>query len=162
MTKLLKIILPLTDEFNLTDLDKNKGFVDAYLSDIDRPFLDSHLFLMYEWGDKKNIDIFYRFQEMKKFYNYRIIYIDKKPMIVYCFVIIDLSIKCLLDCGGALNDKQRLRVLQFWQFTDSEINAEIIRGTMIIDYAKQDSVPLGDYLPTEEECLMEQIKGEVL
>lgn len=48
MSKQCKVLIPLLGEnMMLEDISEDVGFYDAYTSNIDKPYLDSHIFLVY-------------------------------------------------------------------------------------------------------------------
>ena len=146
MSNISKVIIPLVDEsLSLEDLSENEGFEGIYFEDINRPYLDDHVFLMYNWDDKKSTKIFYKFRNMKSFYGYKIIYIKHVPHIVYTFTSNSL-INRLKRGTAILRDINKLRILQFWQFKDAWIALNVARGTVISD-PPSEIVPEEDYLP---------------
>lgn len=48
MSQLTKACIALTDGLLYEDISDESGFKDAALNDADRPYLDNHLFLMYD------------------------------------------------------------------------------------------------------------------
>lgn len=146
MSNIAKVIIPLVDEkLSLEDLSKNTGFEGIYFEDINRPYLDDHIFLMYNWNDKKSTKVFYKFRNMKSFYGYKIIYINHIPHIVYTFTSNSL-INRLKRGTAILRDINKLRILQFWQFKDAWVALNVARGTVTSD-PPNEIVPEEDYLP---------------
>ena len=146
MSNIAKVIIPLVDEkLSLEDLSEATGFEGIYFEDINRPYLDDHIFLMYDWNDKKSTKVFYKFRNMKSFYGYKIIYINRVPHIVYTFTSNSL-INRLKRGTAILRDINKLRILQFWQFKDAWIALNVARGTVTSD-PPNEIVPEEDYLP---------------
>lgn len=146
MSNISKVIVPLVDEkLSLEDLSDKEGFEGIYFEDINRPYLDDHIFLMYNWDDKKSTKVFYKFRNMKSFYGYKIIYINRVPHIVYTFTSNSL-INRLKRGTAILRDVNKLRILQFWQFKDAWVALNVARGTVISD-PPTEIVPEEDYLP---------------
>jgi hypothetical protein len=144
MSNIYKAIIPLIDEsISLNDI-KDDTFVDCFLEDKNRPYLDNHVFLLYEWGDKKSSKVFYNFKKAKSFYGYKIMYIDKKCYIVYAFTS-NRNIRSLKGGNITLGDIIKLRILRFWQFTDKWVTFNITRGTVMCD-PPSGVVPEEDYL----------------
>lgn len=81
-------IVPLLDD-NLTwrDLTIESGFVNAYTSDINRPYLEDKVFLMYdsEVNTRESLERFCKFRGLDTLYNTRYITINKHHYTVYCF-----------------------------------------------------------------------------
>ena len=48
MSQLTKACIALTEGLLYEDINDKSGFKDAALNDADRPYLDNHLFLMYD------------------------------------------------------------------------------------------------------------------
>lgn len=146
MSNITKVIIPLVDEqLCLEDFSENEGFEGIYYEDINRPYLDNHVFIMYNWNDKKSTKVFYKFKNLKSFYGYKIIYLNKVPHIVYTFTSNSL-VNRLKKGTAILRDINKLRILQFWQFKDAWIGINVMRGTITSD-PPQDIVPEEDYLP---------------
>lgn len=142
MSNIYKIIIPLIDEnISLNDV-QDDTFVDCYLEDKNRPFLDNHIFLMYKWGDEKSTKVFYKFRDIKSFYGYKITYINGESYIIYAFTS-NVNIKHLCNGNILLGTLLKLRILRFWQFTDKWITFNIMRGTIMCD-------PPSNILPEED------------
>lgn len=142
MSNLMKIAIPLiNNKITLDDLKQDTGFVNAYFQDINKPYLNNHVFLLYDCNAKGTCVLDYRkkLENLPEFYNKRIEYIQNKPYLIYCFVANE-AINQLRDGNIILNQTDKLRVLQFWQFTDIWIDGNIIRGTMYTN-PDTDSVP---------------------
>lgn len=145
MSNIIKAIIPLVDEsITLDDIKEDTGFVDCYLEDINRPYLDNHVFLLYKWGNPMSTKVFYNFKKAKSFYGYNIIYINGESYIVYTFTSNE-NIKRLSNGNILLGDCLKLRILRFWQFTDKWVTFNIMRGTIICD-PPSGKVPEGDYV----------------
>ena len=146
MSNLAKVILPLIDNnISLEDIAEDTGFVGIYMEDINRPYLDDHIFLMYNWNDVMSTKVFYKFKNMSSFYGYRIIYLKGVPYIVYTFTSNSL-INRLKKGVAILRDVNKLRILQFWQFKDAWVALNVTRGT-VIDDSPRDILPEEDYMP---------------
>lgn len=146
MSNIEKVILPLIDNgISLDDISEKNGFVAMYTEDINRPYLDDHIFLLYNWSNKKSTKVFYNFRDLPSFYGYKIIYLKGVPYIVYTFTSNSL-INRLKRGTAILRDVNKLRVLQFWQFKDAWISLNVTRGTVAGD-PPQDVLPEEDYLP---------------
>lgn len=143
MNNIIKAIIPLIDEsISLDDIKDSTGFVDCYLEDKNRPYLDSHIFLLYKWGDVKSTKVFYKFKKVKSFYGYKIMYINGESYIVYTFTS-NINIRRISGGNIILGDCLKLRILRFWQFTDNWVTFNIMRGTIMCD-------PPSSILPEED------------
>lgn len=146
MSNLAKVILPLIDDnISLEDIAEDTGFVGIYTEDINRPYLDDHIFLMYNWNDIMSTKVFYKFKNMSSFYGYKIIYLKGVPYIVYTFTSNSL-INRLKKGVAILRDVNKLRILQFWQFKDAWVALNVARGT-VTDDSPRDILPEEDYIP---------------
>ena len=148
MTNLIKLAIPLIDQsLTLKDISKEMGFVDAYFEDINRPYLDYHIFLLYD-ANAKGVGVYDTMQKLKglaSFYGLRVIYINKKPYYLYTFTS-NTAIDNLHNGRIWLNENNKLRVLQFWQFKDCWVSTNVMRGTMACE-PDRSSVPEEDYQP---------------
>jgi len=142
MSNIYKVIIPLIDENISLDDIQDDTFVDCYVEDINRPFLDNHIFLMYKWDNKKSSKVFYKFRDIKSFYGYKIVYINGKSYIIYTFTS-NANIRRLINGNVLLGDLTKLRILRFWQFTDKWVMFNIMRGTVMCD-------PPNNILPEED------------
>jgi len=149
MSNIIKAIIPLIDENISLDYITDPTFVGCYTEDINRPYLDDHIFLMYEWDDNKSTKIFYKIKSLKSFYGYKIMYINGKSYIIYTFTSNPL-INRVKTGAVILRDVNKLRILRFWQFTDDWVTNNIMRGTIICD-PSLDTVPEEDYLYEDDE-----------
>lgn len=144
MSNIYKAIIPLIDEsISLNDI-KDDTFVGCYTEDINRPYLDSHVFLLYKWDEDKSTKVFYNFKKAKSFYGYKIIYINGESYIVYTFTS-NSNINRLKSGNITLGDIAKLRILRFWQFTDNWVTFNIMRGTVMCD-PPSSILPEEDYL----------------
>lgn len=146
MSNIAKVIIPLIDDgISLDDISEKSGFVSMYTDDINRPYLDNHIFLMYNWDDIKSTDVFYKFRKLPSFYGYRIIYLKGVPHIVYTFTSNSL-INRLKRGTAILRSINKSRVLQFWRFKDAWVSLNVTRGTVAGDPIR-DALPEEDYMP---------------
>lgn len=141
-----KIIIPLIDDkLTLDDISEKVGFVGVYTEDIDRPYLDNHIFIMYDYSNTVEFNkIFYKFRALKSFYNYKLVYIDGKAKVIFAFTT-NFFIKNILSGGWILGDDNRLRILRFWQFTDGWVDLNVIRGEVSFDPISE-VLPASDYI----------------
>lgn len=144
MSNICKAIIPLIDEcISLKDI-QDSTFVDCYVEDKNRPYLDSHVFLLYKWDENKSSKVFYNFKKIKSFYGYKVIYVNGKSYIVYAFTS-NPNINRMKNGNIILGDIAKLRILRFWQFTDKWVTFNIMRGTIMCD-PPSGSVPEEDYI----------------
>ena len=149
MSKIAKLVAPLIDGcLSIDDFSENDGFIDLYFEDINRPWLDNHIFLMYNWDDKKSTRVFFKYKKVKSFCGYKIIYVNKKSYIIYTFTSNSL-INRLKNGVAILRDVNKQRILQFWQFKDAWITLNVMRGTITCD-PPSNIVPEEDFMPDTE------------
>ena len=133
----------IDNSLDLSDI-QDETFVGCYTEDINRPFLDSHVFLLYEWGDKKSAKVFYKFRDIKSFYGYKIIYIKGKSYIVYTFTS-NFNIRKAVSGNIVLGEALKMRICDFWHFKDDWVTWNAMRGTIACD-PPSGTVPEEDYL----------------
>jgi hypothetical protein len=115
-------ILPFI--FEKKDILFNKyGFVNAFLEDINKPWLDNHIFILYETCSiSSSIE-----DNMKKnpyYYDTKQIVIDNKYYDEYIFVI-PPEIKTIVDAFkqfsyNVLTAENKIKILKFWNCFDFE------------------------------------------
>lgn len=112
-------IVPLLDN-NLTwrDLTVESGFINAYTSDINRPYLEDKVFLLYdsEVNTKESLERFCKFSRLDTVYNTRYITINKHHYTVYCFSnpTYKKDISNLLLNGKTYNAQAKNEIAMFW------------------------------------------------
>lgn len=148
MSNLLKIAIPLlNDEIEWKDIQNSSGFVGAYFEDKNRPFLNNHLFLLYDAESKEenSLRCFYKLNKLKNVYSTKTIYIKDKPYTLFTFTI-DSVIRRLRDGNIILNPTQKQKVLSFWKDRDAWIMNNILLGTMY-ERPEPSILPEEDYMP---------------
>ena len=150
-----KIILPfIDDKITNKDLTSVAGFVDSYTKDDDKPSAENEFFLVYD-ADLHNEyteDRARRFSMSPRLKRTYIKYVNNKPLKVYSFWV-NPSISKSYNGIISLSREQKIKVLQFWGFFDSEINAII--DNSIIHTKVEHSIPLEDF----EESFFEYNEG---
>lgn len=148
MSNLLKIAIPLLNkDLTLNDIDKSNGFIDAYFEDINKPSLTYHMFLMYDYNCKSKdfSNILYKLNGLDNKYSMRIVYIKEKPYYVFTFTI-NKQIQLLRDGCILLNEKQKERVLKFWEWKDGWISNNVLLG-VTYEHPEKSILPEEDYAP---------------
>ena len=91
MANVIKLIVPLLDKsFEKEDISEESGFVEGYLQDINRPYLDNHIFLLYD-GKLDTVAKLKRDEKIRKMptlYGRYTIHIKNVPYLLYVFSII--------------------------------------------------------------------------
>lgn len=112
-------IVPLLDD-NLTwvDLTLESGFINAFTTDINRPYLEDKVFLVYDSSVNtiESLTRFRKFSHLDTIYNIRYITINKKHYTVYCFSNpkYKKDIRCLQDIGKTYSSDAMLEINRFW------------------------------------------------
>lgn len=157
----LKFIVPLLDdEITIDDLTPEAGFVDAYTDDINRPYLDNHIFLLYiaNLNSKPSYNRTMKFKNLKSLYNVVDVRIKGTLCKVYAFCITDPAIKYITKNLFALSDSDKLKILKFWKTTDDDVNEFFVKNIDIVNHSfNRTSVPEWDY---EKLYVRIQKKGE--
>lgn len=146
-----KFLLALVDnELTREDISEKNGFIGLYIGDINRPYLDKHIFLMYSADNVQAgaVDVLKRLQTYKNYYNRYFIKIKGKPYVLYAFIKMNKDIEKVIQ-GKILTslDLDSLkRVFKFWDFEDKDVNDYIFfRNEYVIPTFSE--VPEEDYKP---------------
>lgn len=145
----LKFIIPLLDEgITIDDLSPNAGFVDAFTDDINRPYLDRHIFLLYvdTLDTKEAYDRTIKFKSFKSLYNTVTVRIKGILCRVYAFCVTNPAINHITKNTFMLSDSDKLRILRFWKTTDADINEFFVKSIdTVLHSFNRSSVPEWDY-----------------
>ena len=150
MNTQMKLIIPLLDE-NLSQelFTPEAGFINAYSADINCPFLDNHIFLLYD-ADMSVPTNYYRNEKMMKMpnlYNRRIVRIKGILLMIYVFCIKNRAIRHILNGHIFLTDKESYDILTFWD-RPQDVCMALITKTVLVDTSNA-VVPEQDYQPTK-------------
>ena len=144
-----KLIVPLLDaNITLDDVSEASGFVNAFTDDINKPYYDNHIFLLYKSVDtSESFKRFQKFNLLSTIHNTRYITINKEHYIVYTFVKTKNNINNILRCGQCFNPKDALEINNFWKNIDSDMFQRLF--TPMYEYSKdiKDTLPEEDYYP---------------
>lgn len=144
-----KLIIPLLDDnIVLEDVSEESGFVNAYTDDINKPFYDNHIFLLYKSVDTiESLRRFQKFNKLTTIHNIRYITINNEHYIVYTFVKINKDINNILKCGQCFNPKISLEINNFWKNIDNDLFQRLFIPQY--EYSKdiKDILPEEDYYP---------------
>ena len=160
----MKLIIPLLDE-NITkeDLTKESGFVDAYVFDKNRPYIDNCIFLVYDISKptKETGAHEHRFYKCTNIHNTHVAFINGKSYKIVAFKMIGKDIKSLYNGFKPKEYCNTMRILSFWRGYDEDVNK-----TMLINKPERISrdwktIPEYDYLP-EPQMGFGRKKGEAL
>lgn len=145
----LKFVVPLLDdEITAGDLTPEAGFVDAYSDDINRPYLDHHIFLLYvaNLDSKPSYDRTIKFKNLKSLYNVLDVRIKGVLCKLYTFCITDPAITYITKNLFSLSDANKLKILKFWKASDDDVNEFFVKNIdTTIHSFNRTSVPEWDY-----------------
>ena len=94
------------------------GFINAYSSDINRPYLDNHVFILFEYDPSKYDHINKYVRKNKYFYDSKHIFINGVFYIEYIMVIIDnKSLINNIKEGefSSISTEDRFKIINFWK-----------------------------------------------
>lgn len=112
-------IVPLIDD-NITwrDLTVESGFINAFDTDKNRPYLEDKVFLMYDSSvnTKESLNRFLKFNKLDTRYSTTYITIDKKHYTVYCLSNpkYKKDINSLTTNGKTYSLEAKLEINRFW------------------------------------------------
>lgn len=148
MNTSLKLIVPLIDK-NLTkeDIDPKTGFVGVYDSDINRPYLDNHIFLVYD----ASVTTAEAYNRIKKFNTLKTIgtkyciTIKGKRYMVYAFMR-NVSTKKIYYRQNVFTENEMMQIIRFHKLEDNDINKIMLDpiNALYIKHVKQ-SIQEEDY-----------------
>lgn len=149
-----KMLLALIDDkITKEDISENFGFVGLYIGDINRPFLDNHIFLLYEIGEHLEgaVDVHRKLKQCKNLYNRYSLKINGKYYYSYCFTISNKEIRQIINKKILFNfnDKTHLKIYKFWSFDDDDINYYTLHQNDLLQYKEPNFkiIPEEDYRP---------------
>lgn len=161
------MLIPLIDKsFTIDDFSIKSGFIDAFDTDINKPYLDNHIFIMYdaEVKTKEAAKRYDKFSKLPTLYNRRIAIINNHPYLVYAFSVIDSEVKRDKKqlTGNITTSKNKLRIMQFWKGSDEDVSIKLTKNTIWQPIPKS-SVPEEDWLPSLDDVFeCETNKGGTL
>jgi len=146
-----KLILPLIDkQLEVKDISKETGFVDAYTLDINRPYLTSHVFLLYKRiATNEHFDILNKLSKLNTLYNKKYIKINNISYVLFCFIINSAIRKIRKNCLISLTKDEKIRICNFWKYTDCDITDYLLGYYYFKDEFKDDIVPEEDFNPKD-------------
>lgn len=150
MSTSLKLLIPIASgNLKLEDIDPKNGFVDAYTRDINKPYLDNHIFLMFKFGTNSHKKWF-RHDRMKNDvnrYNTFTYQIKGELYTVYCFCIDNRLMKSMIKEYPQLTKSEKIRIGTFWNGTDENVSNFIFTNVQTkplkFDY---NTIPEQDYV----------------
>ena len=160
----MKLIIPLLDEnIKKEDLTKESGFVDVYVYDKNRPYIENCIFLMYDLSIKTTRagNREHRFANCKNIHDIHVDFIDGKPYKIFAFCIVDKDIKALYNGFKPKQQKNVVRILSFWRGYDNDVNNIMLTNKPERINRDWKTIPEYDYRP-EPMLAFGRKKGEAL
>lgn len=147
-----KLIIPLiNDNITASDISTEAGFVNIFYTDVNRPYLDNNIFLLYlnDVDTKESSDRMSKFITFDNLYARYFIKIKGVSLTLYVFTINNIAIKKLKCNSRMFTKKDILRILSFWNFKDEDINDFTINQSNVSTFQPfcNKSVPEEDYIP---------------
>lgn len=148
MSLTLKLMIPLiSDNITVDDLSEECGFVNAFTNDINKPYLDNHVFLMYEW-DTNSHKKFKRYMKLKKDKNIHSCMkyiINGKKYLIYVYCLKGKEITELKSNYITFTGQKKLKIIDFWRTKDKDINEYALSPFINYTEYKASYVPEIDY-----------------
>ena len=152
-------IVPLMDD-NLTwrDLTVESGFINAYTTDKNRPYLEDKVFLVYdsEVNTKESLERYCKFEHLDTVFNKRYITINKHHYTVYCLnnPKYKKDINQLKSIGKVYNAQTASEITCFWNNVPvPELAARLYYPTYRSGESIIAELPEEDYYPYEESLV---------
>lgn len=147
MSTQMKLIIPLLDEeICKEDISTDCGFVDGYITDINKPGNDDCIFLMYDC-ENKSINAYNRtnkFCKLKSLKSSRIIRVNNHPYILYTFTITNPDVRRFKKGLSWKSYKSFNKISSFWDPNEKDVFDALMWEWK--PYEKSDkSVPEEDY-----------------
>lgn len=151
MSTMYKMIIPLLHkDLTKDDVNPDKGFVDIFSEDINRPYYDNCIFLMYKW-DTTETSYFRRekFKSLGIVKNERIICINNTYYVVFTITITNPEIKRILKGLKVSNYADKMRIIKFWNFEEGDVNTVMFTSDVMFNYEHK-IIPEEDYRGEDE------------
>jgi hypothetical protein len=149
-------IVPLLDD-NITwsDLTVESGFINAYTTDKNRPFLEEKIFLIYDSSvnTKESMNRYKKFRQLDSLYNTKYITINNKHYMIYCFSKLKYKkdINNLQLVGKTSTIDAALEINRFWTNVPvPELAQRLFLNTYRFGESMNAELPEEDYYSYEE------------
>lgn len=147
-----KLIIPLLDEhITLEDLSLTVGFMNAYTEDINHPYMDNHIFLLYsnEIMTSKSIECQKKLAKLSTLYSRRNLRIKGHSYCSFAFPAHSKTINQLKHGIGYLTTEEKCRINKFWKGTDDEVSNYLMDNDNFLSFESVSHViPEEDYVPS--------------
>lgn len=147
-------ILPFIFENNKILSDKY-GFINAYIQDINRPFLEDKICVLFKYTPKTNIELDTIAKNNPYFYDHKELHINGELYDEYIYVIPPEN-KITIDeiingYAYGITYKNKAKIIAFWNDFNSKHMEELLRSDLEIDFGKTKSLhELKEFVPEED------------
>lgn len=146
-TRTAKYLVPL-----FFDKIEEPGFINAYTCDINRPWMEDKILLVYDYKiEKSRLESV--FKQHEYYFDMYFIRIDEMSYTVYVFNIPHTAIFTLRNIQNGLMStldvEDKRKIIQFWP---NENHLELIEGNKYI--SEIDSIPIEDIMTDPMEFLL--------
>lgn len=146
-----KLLIPLLDDIIKREyLTEEAGFVDMYVHDINRPYIENCVFLMYKIGIKSDIacECEYYMRNCKNLHSVKIQYIKGEPYRIYAFHLIGSDSKKIYKGFKPRDDRNITRILGFWMGRDVDVNNVMMKNNIYGVKVDWKTIPEYDFHPS--------------
>ena len=152
MSTMYKMIIPLlSDCFKKEDFTEEAGFVDAFSEDINRPYLDNHIFLMYKFDTKESTWFRNkRFEESGVIQSSKTMCTNNTCYTVYAIPIVNSEVKRIQKGLNISKYNDKMKVVKFWNFEEGDVNAQMFKPNATFNHEHK-IIPEEDYLEEQSE-----------
>ena len=161
----MKLVIPLLDnKLKLEHLSEKAGFINAYSWNKNKPYLDNHIFLMYNhdihnvWTELRDMHL----TALDSYYGKDYITHKGKNYVIYIFVIVNSDVKNNL-LKGLRHSKLSSwkRIAEFWNYSDDTVN-EYLAGICTPLSCHDEGVPEADYFLTDTDIEDKSSEGLII
>ena len=150
MSTQMKLIVPLLDNcITKEDLTPESGFVDAYVFDKNRPYIEDCIFLMYDISKptKETGKHEHRFHNCTNLHSIKVVNIGGKPYKIFAFKMIGKDVKDLYKGFKPKDYNNVVHILSFWRGYDEDVNKAMLINKPERLSCDWKTIPEYDYLP---------------
>lgn len=119
MSNATRYLFPLiSDKVTRQDLIEKTGFVDVYTTDIDRPYMEDCVFVLYK---RVNTEEYFKctskLESLESYFGKKYLLLDNVPHIMYTFKNAKKlkDIKNYIEIGNLVSLDTKLKIYEFWK-----------------------------------------------
>ena len=148
MSDTASYLFPLiSDNLKQEDLAENTGFVDVYTYDIDRPYMEDCVFVLYK--DLNTIEHFNcvtKLEKLDTYYSKKYITLNNVPHTLYAFKNAKRlkDVRNYIDFGNYVSLNSKLRIYDFWKGARDFAFVEKLFNDHTVKFLKNTTTP-ADY-----------------